>query len=108
MSTLDSLLERHRWQPPFLLKIDTEGHEREVIKGATRMLEQTDVVIAEVSVSPRFEGSYTFAEFIALMDSRGFRLDDILDGQKTIRGPTRYIDGMFVRNDSARRSPTER
>jgi hypothetical protein len=47
------------------LKIDAEGSQLEVIRGATETLSQTSFIIAEVSVSPRFPGSYRFAEFLA-------------------------------------------
>jgi FkbM family methyltransferase len=104
--TLDALLEERGWHGPFGLKVDTEGFEVEVIEGATKLLEETEFVIAEVSVAPIFEGGYTFAEFVALMDSRGFRLCDVLDGEKNPRGLIN-IDLQFVRNPG-RRSPPPR
>jgi FkbM family methyltransferase len=100
VTTLDALLEQHRWSPPFALKIDTEGYEREVVLGAKELLRKTQFVIAEVTVTKRFEGSYTFAEFIALMDSHGFHLCDILDGQRWwARREAAFIDAMFRRTD---------
>jgi FkbM family methyltransferase len=94
--TLDGLWEDRGWTPPFGLKIDTEGHELEVLEGSTRLLGETEFVIAEVSVAERFEGSYSFAEFVRFMDEQGFRLYDILFGRKVARGETLYIDAMFV------------
>ena len=38
VATLDSLLEDRRWTPPFGLKIDTEGFEDRVIRGAREVL----------------------------------------------------------------------
>jgi hypothetical protein len=69
-----------------------------VIRGSTRLLEDTQFVIAEVGVQKRFEGSYSFEEFISLMGSCGFRLCDILDtrrlpGSREIQ----YLDAMFRR-----------
>ena len=96
ITTLDRLLEERKWDPPFALKIDTEGFEDRVIGGATRLLDQTQFVIAEVSVTRRFEGSYSFADFIALMDSRGFQLIDVLDGAKSCRkGSVAFLDLLF-------------
>jgi FkbM family methyltransferase len=96
VATLDDLLEEKRWQPPFGLKMDTEGFELEVVKGARSLLEQTQFVIAEVSLRLRFEDSYTFAEFVEFMASLGFTLRDILDGHKTaVGGEVLFIDAFF-------------
>ena len=46
--TLDSALEAHKLNKIDLLKIDTEGYETEVLKGATKTLQQTDRVILEI------------------------------------------------------------
>jgi hypothetical protein len=98
MTTLDALLAEHHWEPPFGLKVDTEGYEQDVIKGAAELLGQTQFVIAEVNVTKRFEKSYSFAEFVGLMESHGLHLCDILDAQK--RWATRelgFVDGLFRR-----------
>ena len=61
-----------------LLKVDTQGHQLNVIRGGAAFLRQTVVVIAEVSVAELFSGSYSFAEFIAAMEEKGFYVPDIL------------------------------
>jgi len=98
MRTLDETLPEATFDGPLLLKIDTEGCERDVILGATHTLRRTEVVITETCVAQRFEGSYEFADLIALMDARGFRLFDVLD-IRTLgkRGPINYLDGVFIR-----------
>jgi hypothetical protein len=97
LTTLDKLLEERGWKPPFAIKIDTEGYEHHVIAGATKLLEQTQFVIAEVSVSRRFEESYTFAEFVAQMDEHGFELFDLLDGMRSWHGRVFFVDALFTR-----------
>jgi FkbM family methyltransferase len=100
VTTLDSLLQERRWRGPFGLKMDVEGFEHHVIAGAPRLLAETQFVIAEVSVKKRFEDSYSFAEFVALMDSLGFRLCDILDLPKVAAfRELRFTNVMFRRND---------
>jgi FkbM family methyltransferase len=101
VTTLDRLMSKRAWPEPYGLKIDTEGHEDKVIEGASAFLRKAEFVIAEVSVANRFEGSYRFAEFIGLMDSKGWRLTDIL------RAPRRgdsvlFIDAVFSRAGSER------
>lgn len=99
--TLDATLE-DRYPSPYLLKIDTEGFELEVLRGATRTLEKTAVVIVEMSVAPRYVDGYSVAELVAILDERGFRLFD-LPNMKTLGhgGPLSYVDGAFVHRDYA-------
>jgi FkbM family methyltransferase len=106
VTTLDVLMEKHNFRPPFGLKIDTEGFEYQVIEGASNFLRETQFVIAEVSVAKRFIGSYSFAEFIEIMDRNGFYLCDILDVVRW-RSPSselcelRYVDAMFRKESQA-------
>jgi FkbM family methyltransferase len=66
MTTLDRLMAKHNFQPPFGLKIDVEGLEYQVIQGAPAFLRETQFVVAEVSVVKRFKESYSFSEFTEL------------------------------------------
>ena len=79
VTTLDHLREERGLRPPFVVKIDTEGYELEVLEGARSVLAETELVVAEVSVAPRFVGGYRFAELIARLDALGFALVDLLD-----------------------------
>ncbi len=96
VTTLDAVLEVRALEPPFGLKIDTEGYELEVIRGATRFLRQTAFVVAEVSVARRFRGSYSFAEFVAAMDRHGFRMAHVVDMVGLRRPELLYVDAVFV------------
>ena len=54
MTTLDDFYRKNQGiKKPVLLKIDTEGYEMEVIKGANKFLKIVDTVIAEVSVGKK-------------------------------------------------------
>lgn len=96
---LDQLLREHHWAPPYGLKIDTEGHEEAVIRGAGELLEQTAFVVAEVSIGRRFAGGYRFGEFVRLMDEHGFEVCDIVDIGKAEDGETTFADLLFRRAD---------
>jgi FkbM family methyltransferase len=98
--TLDDTISQVDYQAPFLIKIDTEGYELEVLKGADASLQKAEVVISEVAVMRRFEGSYEFAQLVRHLDERGFRLFDLLDVKTFGRGgPINYLDAAFVRRD---------
>jgi FkbM family methyltransferase len=83
----------------FGLKIDTEGYELEVIKGATETLKRTDFVIAEASVQMRYKGGYRFSELVAAMGKNGF---EILEFLRPIRPDASDCDVLFARFDSGR------
>jgi FkbM family methyltransferase len=96
LTTLDRLAAEHGWEPPFGLKVDVEGADHLVIEGATEVLKQTQFVIAEVRVAPAFVDGHTFAQFIALMDARGFALNDILSAPRSrMTGDVLYVDAFF-------------
>ena len=96
VTTLDDWLAEQTLQEPFGLKIDTEGFELDVIKGASEFLKRTAFVIAEVSIRERFTGSYRFEEFIEAMSGNGFRVFDILHVMRPDRRGTRYADIAFL------------
>lgn len=99
MTTLDSLLDVYGdLEGPILLKIDTEGHELAVVEGGSDFLRRVDVVVAEVSVAPRFEGAYGFSEFVAAMDRHGFEVCDFLRLSYMRRSAgTQFADIAFKR-----------
>lgn len=71
--TLDTLVgSLPELRRPILLKIDTEGHELSVLRGATTLLPAVDTVIAEVSIAKRFEDGYEFEELIEFMRQSDF------------------------------------
>jgi FkbM family methyltransferase len=96
--TIDGIIARHDFPTPFALKIDTEGAELEVIRGASATLERTLFVIAEVSVlHNRFQGSYSFAQFIAAMDQAGFEVCDLLRVGRAPSSQVIDVDLVFQR-----------
>jgi FkbM family methyltransferase len=70
--TLDQLCVERNLTPPYLLKIDVDGNEVDVLRGATQMLQQTEYVIIEVSL---FNQIHRVIDF---MRSQGFVIYDIL------------------------------
>lgn len=98
LTTLDTLNERYHFEPPFGLKIDSEGYECQIVKGASKFLQKTLFVIAEISVANRFLNGYSFAEYIELMHRNQFRLCDILDiGRDGPLLEVTFVDVVFRR-----------
>lgn len=68
---LDDYLAEHNIAPPRLVKIDTEGAEIRVMRGARRLLEGPSTIICELHpfAWPRFEDS--FEELLELVRNSG-------------------------------------
>lgn len=59
-------------RPDVLLKIDTQGFEREVLEGAGHRLEEVRALQLEVPVQPIYEGAAGYGELFHFLDDRGF------------------------------------
>jgi len=70
--TVDSLSQRFGLQPPFLLKLDIQGAELAVLKGARETLKDTDVVICEIDLAE-------FHHLDRIMNEEGFSLFDMTE-----------------------------
>ena len=75
VATLDRMVEEHGLElaPPVLLKIDVQGFEDRVLRGAERTLERTDLLIVEMSLVPLFQGQPLAGEVTAAIEAAGFR-----------------------------------
>jgi FkbM family methyltransferase len=71
-TTLDALSVQLALQPPFLLKLDVQGAESEVLRGAEQLLKQTQVVICEADMDD-------FQAVNRIMLERDFILFDVTD-----------------------------
>ena len=99
LKTLDSLLRDAAG--PALLKIDAQGYELEILKGASRVLTTTEAVLLEVSLIEINKGAPLFHDVIAFMQDRGFLVADILEiHRRPLDGATNQIDLLFLRDSS--------
>lgn len=91
---------------PILVKLDTQGSELDILKGAQGTLIDTEVVISEVSLLPYNRGAPLFAEVVAYMHSIGFHVYDLGDKfHRYADGAPFQVDVIFVRSGSQLRAP---
>lgn len=76
MTTLDNLTASTPFSKPDFLKLDVEGYELEVLKGAQSIMNSVEAILLEISVIPTGEIP-VFYEVAEFMDRLGFRLYDI-------------------------------
>jgi len=87
---------------PYLLKVDTEGHELSVLAGAGATLRRSDVVILETRLVAYVDGLPEFSAIVSYMQERGFRLYDIVDGgYRPLDGALEVLDLAFIPEGSA-------
>lgn len=78
VKTLNSIIRENNFPVPDLIKIDAEGLDLEVIKGATDFYDKTEIFLVEASVCNKTYKN-TVSEVIKLMDNCGFQMYDITD-----------------------------
>jgi len=81
------------------LKIDTQGFEARVVRGAEASLRRIKAVQMELSLTPLYQGESSFIDLYRAMEDRGFVLVAVDPGFNDPRdGRLLQVDGIFVRN----------
>ncbi|MGL5889966.1 MAG: FkbM family methyltransferase, partial [Bacteroidia bacterium] len=91
---LDQVLEGDNRNVDFL-KIDVQGAELLVLRGAVNTLKQTSYVWVEVSFKPLYEHSTTFDEIYQFMNANNFQLISMLEGYRNKNGELLQADCLF-------------
>jgi FkbM family methyltransferase len=90
--TLDSIVEELKLPAPYVIKMDVQGFEPRVLRGALRTLHKTTAIITKIIV-------HNFRELHSLLDAAGFELYDLTD---VARGPDHTL-GWFYASYLSRR-----
>lgn len=100
-TTLDSLLKERKFPFPDLLKLDVQGHEIEVLKGAAEALFHATICLLEVSLLDLGDGNPLLKEVLNFMDEKGFQAYDISHFIRRPFDKSLYqMDMFFVKKDS--------
>lgn len=96
--TLDSIFEDKNLfnkGENYLIKIDTQGSEIDVLKGANKVLQNTECIILETTLFETFVGGYSFFDVITFMKNKGFVVYEIFTPHY------RPLDGAMIQTDIA-------
>jgi FkbM family methyltransferase len=97
--TLDSIFDSLSLKgKKIFLKIDTQGFEENVLKGAENSLRLIDIIQLEMSLKPLYRGELLFPEMYALLCGKGYHLFSIEPGFSDPQtGALLQMDGIFIR-----------
>jgi FkbM family methyltransferase len=96
---IDTVIEE--LESPVFVKIDTQGYELEVLKGAQRILPKVDAILLEVAIIEINQGAPLLDEVVAFLKLLGFVTYDILEfHRRPLDGALNQIDILFVRENS--------
>jgi FkbM family methyltransferase len=106
MQTLDSVLhDAASAATSILLKLDVQGYELEVLRGATATLDASAVLVLELSLLPYNRGAPLMPEVVAYLDERGFAPYDLAGTVRRYEDAALFqVDMVFVRKEHALRA----
>lgn len=103
VKTLDQIAVETALTGRGILKIDVQCAEHLVLEGASRLLEQVDVLVVELSLVRYDEQAKILPEMLHMIESLGFHyFDDVGDWRSPVDGSLLQKDILFVRDSLAR------
>ena len=104
MRTLDEIVAKSPMlKEPFLLKLDVQGAELDVLRGATNTVRRTEFVMLEVPIIAYNAGAPNLLAVLSFMDSVGFVPFDVCSLIRIAGNDLCQMDMIFVRKTSASR-----
>ena len=99
--TFDEILQTLSFPFPQFLKLDVQGHELEVLKGAPKALAAAEVCMLEISLLMLDESAPLALNVMKFMDEANFQLYDITQFMRRPYDKALYqIDVLFVKKNS--------
>ena len=85
---------------PYLIKVDVQGAELDVLDGTLETLNKTELVILEVSMFQLMKDAPQFYDVVVYMKNRGFVAYDVFgESFRPLDGALGQIDIAFVKEN---------
>ena len=99
VNRLDTLFSRNMiLDKKIFLKIDVQGYELNVLKGAEFIINNIEGIQIEMSLEPLYEGSILYKDMIHFLEMKGFELYSIENGfSDPHTGKLLQFDGVFFK-----------
>lgn len=95
---LDSVIKDRDWNYPDIIKIDTQGSELDILKGAKECLTHAKFALIECAVQNYNQNAPRIDSIIKFMDENGFSIFDIFQIHY-VRNQINQMDIMFCKKD---------
>ena len=93
ISTLDRQIKSMKVDPQtMLLKMDVQGYEYEVLKGASESISKIPLCYLEVSLQPLYKGERTLLPLLNMLSSSGHEVIDVYRGIRAKNGDLLQLD----------------
>ena len=97
---LDDILKDKLLNGPYLIKVDVQGAEIDVLEGGQKALAKAEVVVLEVSMFQFMKGAPEFFDIVFYMKQHGFVAYDIILGwNRPLDNALGQIDIIFVKEN---------
>lgn len=84
-----------------MLKIDTQGFEKNIIDGAEKFLEKVILLQLEMSLIPLYENEMLFTDMIEYLKQRNFQIVSLENGFfNSQSGQLFQVDGIFINKNN--------
>lgn len=70
--TLDKMVDKHSLTYPQLVKLDTQGSELDILKGASKVIEHADIIMTEAAIMAYNKDAPNFDDYIKFFTERGY------------------------------------
>lgn len=98
LDSVRSVLERIQEAKSAFLKIDTQGHDLEVFRGAKGLLPKISLLQMELSVNPIYDGTPDWKCVVDEVQDAGFAMAGMFAVTYDKSGKVIELDGLFVPN----------
>ena len=100
--SLNDLLKKKIYKKKrIFLKIDTQGYEKQIIIGASKVLNRIHCIMLEVSITPLYKGEVNYLNIIEFMKKKGFYVWAIERGFSNKKiGKVNQIDVIFINKNA--------
>jgi len=110
VSTLDDFCEEHSIRRIDILKIDTQGYDLEVLRGARDLLasKRVRVIQVEANFVSLYCGQPRFGELVEHLSEAGYGLVGLYDVARNPAGDMKWADAVFCQKIASERLEVDR
>lgn len=104
VTTLDDYCEQNKISKIDLLKLDVQGYEAQVLRGARKMLadNQIHAIMAEICLSPLYIGQSAFSELLGILEEHGYKMHSFYGESYSESRGYDWGDAIFVLSEHPR------